>query len=349
MHWARPEYLNLLWGLPFLAAFLAWSLRRRRKRLRALVSPALAVRLTADFSVPKAVAGALLLAGFFMFGILALARPQWGMRIDTVRRKGVDVITALDTSYSMTAEDIAPDRLTKAKSEIRGLIGRLQGDRIGLVAFAGTAVVQCPLTLDYGAAGLFLDVANTEIIPEPGTSLAAAIETATAAFIAKEKKYKVLVIFTDGEDLEGQVETAVRKAREGGVVIYAVGIGTQDGRPIPIRDPGGAIIDYRKDADGQIVVSRLDERSLAEVASATGGRYFRATTSEGELDEIYDDISRMEKKQLESRLYQNFEDQFQYPLAPAAACLLGAAWITERRRPGVRWWNRRQETGDSKQ
>jgi Ca-activated chloride channel family protein len=237
----------------------------------------------------------------------------------------------------MHAEDVAPDRLEKAKSEIRGLIERLKGDRIGLVAFAGTAVVECPLTLDYGAATLFLDVANTEIIPEPGTSLATAIQTATSAFIAKETKYKVLVIFTDGEDLEGQVHAAVEKARNAGVIIYPVGIGSPEGKPIPVRDQKGDIVEYRKDSNGQVVISRLDERSLAEIASKTGGRYFRATTSESELDQIYDEISRMEKKQLESRLYQNFEDQFQYPLALAVFCLVAEALIGERRRPGQGW------------
>ena len=228
-------------------------------------------------------------------------------------------------------------RLEKAKSEVRGLIGRLSGDRIGLVAFAGTAVVQCPLTLDYGAASLFLDIANTETIPEPGTSLAAAIQTATSAFIAKERKYKVLVIITDGEDLDGQVETAVDRAREAGVIIYTIGIGSPEGRPIPVRDVKGDIIEYRKDPAGQVVVSSWMNGRWRRLRLGNGGRYFRATTSEGELDEIYDDISRMEKKELESRLYQNFEDQFQYPLALAILFLVAEAWMSERRRPGLGW------------
>lgn len=340
MHFARPENLHLLWALPILALFFVWSFRRRRRRLEAFVSPRLKERLTGEFSRRKAILRALLLVGFFCFGILALARPQWGMKTDAVRRQGVDVVAALDTSYSMSAEDVAPNRLEKAKSEIRGLINHLKGDRVGLVAFAGTAVVQCPLTLDYGAAMLFLDVANTEIIPEPGTSLAAAIETATSSFIARENKYKVLVIFTDGEDLQGQVEDAVRKARDGGVVIYAVGIGSPEGKPIPVRDPNGDVIDYRKDPEGRIVVSRLDERSLAEITAETGGRYFRATVQEIELDSIYDDISRIEKKQLESRLFRNFEDQFQYPLGLALLCLVLEAWLGERRGPGRGWMER---------
>ncbi len=340
MHFARSEYLYLLLILPMLGLFFSWSFYRRRKRLAMFVSRKLSDRLTPDFSRGKAAFRALLLTAFFLFGILALARPQWGMRLNTVRRQGVDIIAALDTSYSMNAEDIAPSRLAKAKNEIRGLIGRLKGDRIGLVVFAGTAIVQCPLTLDYGAALLFLDAANTEMIPEPGTSLAAAIQTADSAFIAKERKYKVLVIFTDGEDLEGQIGEAVAKARDEGVIIYTVGIGSPEGKPLPERDAKGDIVAYRKNQDGQVVISRLDEQSLREIASKTNGAYFRATTSESELDQLYDDVSRMETRPLESRVVQTFEDQFQYPLGAALLCLIAEAWLSERRKPGRGWMAR---------
>ena len=291
MQFARPEYLNLLWVLPALALFFFWSFRTRRERLEKIVSPSLIPRLTEEFSRGKAVLRSLFLIGFFLFGILAAARPQWGARLEMVNRRGVDLIAALDTSYSMNAEDIAPNRLEKAKGEIRRLIQRSEGDRIGLITFSGKAIVQCPLTLDHGAADLFLDIADTGMIPEPGTSLASAIETATSAFVEKERKYKVLVLFTDGEDLEGQVDNAVRKAKEAGVIIYAIGTGTPQGKPIPIRDEKGDVVEYRKDSDGKIVVSSLDERSLAEIAAQTGGRYFRATTSENEIDELYRDIS----------------------------------------------------------
>ncbi len=340
MIFARPQYLNFLWVLPLIAVFFFWSLRRRRRRLEAFVSPVLVPRLTLEFSHVKAVWRSVLLTGFFGFSILALARPQWGMKIETVQRQGVDLIVALDTSFSMNAEDVPPNRLAKAKSEIRDLIDRLKGDRVGLLVFAGSAVVQCPLTLDYGAAELFLDIADTGIVPDPGTSLAAAIQTATSAFIAKEKKYKVLVIFTDGEDLEGQVRPACDRAREAGVIIYTVGIGSPEGKPIPVRNEKGDVVEYRKDPEGQIVVSRLDERALAEIATQTGGRYFRASTSENELDQIYDDMTHMEKKLLETRLYQNYEDRFQYPLALAVGCLAIEAWIAERRRPGGSWLGR---------
>ena len=289
-------------------------------------------QLTMGFSRTKAVLRVVLLCGFFTCSILALARPQWGARLEMVRRKGLDLVIALDTSYSMNTEDIAPSRLEKAKREIRSLIARLKGDRVGLVAFAGTAVLYCPLTLDYGAANLFLDVLDTSVIPEPGTALGPAIQTATSAFSATERKYKILVLFTDGEDLEGDIAAAVDKARDGGVIIYTVGIGTPEGKPIPVRDEKGDIVEYRKDSGGQIVVSRLDETALAQIAVNTGGRYFRASASENELDAIYDEISKQEKKELESRLFQNFEDRFQYPLALAIAFLVAELWMSERRR-----------------
>jgi Ca-activated chloride channel family protein len=340
MRFARPEYLNLLWALPVLVLFFVWSFRHRRKRLEKVVSSTLVPQLTEDFSRFKAMLKSLLILGFFAFGVLAAARPQWGTKLQTVRRQGVDIIAALDTSYSMNTEDIAPNRLEKAKGEIRKLIQDSEGDRIGLVSFAGGAMIQCPLTLDHGAVHLFLDSATTGMTPEPGTSLASAIETATSAFIEKEKKYKVLILFTDGEDLEGQVDKAVNKAKEAGVVIYAIGIGTSQGMPIPIRDAKGDVVEYRKDPAGRVVVSRLDERSLARIANETGGRYFRASTSESEIDALYDDISGLEKKELESRLFQNFEERFQYPLAFAILFLAAACWISDKHKPGVTWLSR---------
>jgi Ca-activated chloride channel family protein len=340
MIFGRSEYLYILWLVPALGLFFWWSLYNRRKRLHRFIGSTLASKLTVEFSRGKTILKALLLLGFFTFGILAAARPQWGTKLQTVRRHGIDLIAALDISYSMNAEDIAPNRLEKAKGEIRKLIQKSEEDRIGLVGFSGTAVVLCPLTLDHGAASLFLDSSVAGMIPAPGTSLASAIATATAAFIEKERKYKVLILFTDGEDLEGQVDSAVSKAKEAGVIIYTVGIGTSQGKPIPIRDAKGDVVEYRKDPDGKVVISSLDERSLAEIADRTGGHYYRATTSENEMEALYSDISGLEKKDLESRIFQNFEDQFQYPLALAIFCLALSSWIGEKRTHGVTWFRR---------
>ena len=350
MHFARPEYLYLLWAIPALGLFFYWSFRDRRRKLGKLIGSSLGQQLTEEFSRPKAVLRSLFILGFFTFGILAVARPQWGTRLETVHRRGVDIIAALDTSYSMNTEDVAPNRLEKAKGEIRRLLQRSEGDRIGLVTFSGQAMVQCPLTLDHGSIELFLDAAGAGMGPEPGTSLASAIRTATSAFIEKERKYKVLILFTDGEDLEGEVDGAIRAAKEAGVIIYAIGIGTPQGKPIPIRDSKGDVVEYRKDPDGKVVISSLDESSLAKIASESAGRYFRATTSENEIDALYNDVSSLEKKELESRLFQNYEDRFQYPLSLAILFLVAESWISERRNPGETWlsklrMSRRSTTG----
>jgi Ca-activated chloride channel homolog len=337
MHFAKPEYLNLLWLLPALGIFFYFVFRERRKRLERFIGAHLSARLSLEFSRAKSILRFFLIIGFFAFAILAIARPQWGARLETIHRHGVDIIAALDVSYSMNTEDVAPNRLERAKSDIRGLVAKSEGDRIGLVAFSGAATVQCPLTLDHGAIDLFLDSASAGMIPEPGTSLASAIETATNAFVAKERKYKVLILFTDGEDLQGQVNKAVEKAKEAGVIIYALGIGSLQGQPIPIRDAKGNRLDYRKDPNNQVVMSALDERSLAEITDQTGGRYFRATTSGNEIQELYKDISGLEKKELESKLQQNFEDRFQYPLALAIVFLAAECWLSEKRKPGATW------------
>ena len=339
MYFARSEFLHFLWAVAALAFLIAWSLRRRRTRLARFAGPH-SPALAADHSRARAILRSMWLLAFFAFGVFALGRPQWGTRTEIVRRKGVDVFIALDTSYSMNTEDIAPSRLASARSHARTLISKLRGDRIGIISFAGSAIILCPLTLDYGAANLFLDAADTGNVTDPGTSLAAAIRTANSAFIARERKFKVLVLLTDGEDLEGKLEDAAARAREAGIIIYAIGIGTPEGRPIPVRDEKGDVVEYRRDPNGQVVVSSLDERSLAGIATQTGGRYFRATTAGGELDTIYGEVSQLEKKEFESRLIQNLEDRFQYPLLAAILLLAAEAWMSERRRPGRSWLRR---------
>jgi len=333
MRFARPEWLKLLWALLPAAGLFWWSLRNRRIRLERVIAAPLLGMHTEDFSPARAILKGCFLAGFFCFGILAAARPQWGIRLETLHRHGVDVIAALDTSYSMAAEDVIPSRIEKAKGEIKRVVEQLEDDRVGLVSFAGNAVLQCPLTLDRGAVLMLLDAAATGMEAEPGTSLASAISRATSAFSARETKYKALVLFTDGEDLEGQVDAAVRKAAESGVVLYAVGVGTPQGAPIPVRDARGDVVEYRKDPAGQVVVSRLDEQSLSRIARETGGRYFRATTGESEIGALCAAIAGLDSKELDSRLAQNLEDRFQVPLALAVACLAASFSVGEKRRP----------------
>jgi Ca-activated chloride channel family protein len=246
----------------------------------------------------------------------------------------------LDCSLSMETEDIKPNRLEKARNQIKNFMKNLRGDRVGLVAFAGDAFVQCPLTLDYGAASLFLDNVDTGIIPEPGTAIGEAIKTAAGAFNKKERKYKLLVLITDGEDHEGDPVAAAQDAAGEGIIIYTIGIGTRKGEPIPLKDDQGKLREFKKDGSGTVVVSRLDEVTLEKIALAGGGKYFRATTGELELDAIHEDIGAMEKKALSGRFFTQMEDRFQIPLLIGILLILGEAFVSNRVRTKKAWEGR---------
>lgn len=272
--------------------------------------------------------------------VVAIARPQIGTRIEEVTREGQDIIVAIDVSASMMAEDISPSRLEKAKHEIGEMIDKLEGDRIGLIAFAGEAFVQCPLTLDYGAAKLLLSVINPNLIPLPGTNVSQALIKAIETFEQQERKHKILILITDGEDHVGDIDQYAEAAAREGIVIYTVGIGTPEGVPIPEFDLAGNRIGFRKDSDGQTIVTKLDELTLEKIASTTGGKYFRATPEEAELDRIYAEISSGEKKELGSMQFTRFEDRFQYFLALFILILLFETILPERRKIKEEWKGR---------
>ena len=253
--------------------------------------------------------------------ILALANPRIGTRLVQVKREGVDIIVAMDVSQSMQAEDIAPSRLQKAKHEVAGFIQRLKGDRIGLVAFAGSAYLQCPLTTDYSAAKIFLDVMDSDLIPVPGTAIGDALETAMKGFLQGQSTKKVIVLITDGEDHEHNAEDIAREAAKQGIVIYTVGMGTPQGQPIPVGE-GTQGQGYKKDKSGSVIVSKLDEDLLTSIADITGGAYYLGTPGENELDKIYGKIFGMEKGEIEAREFTDFEDRFQWFLLPGLLCFL---------------------------
>ena len=247
---------------------------------------------------------------------------------------------ALDTSLSMLAEDIKPNRLTRARYEIEGLIDRLEGDRIGLVAFAGKSFVLCPLTLDYGAAKIFLDTVDTDLISVKGTAIGDAVRMATRAFGSSEKKYQVLILITDGEDHAGDPLDAAEAADDAGVRIFAVGVGTPDGELVPIRD--GDEVNYLRDSAGRIVKTRLDQATLEKMAALSDGAYVQAGGGRVGLEEVYTRIAEMEKKDLGSREYTQYIDRFQWPLALALVCFLGEALLSDRRKLGGEWRGRFQ-------
>lgn len=336
MRFERPEYLFLLMLVFFLLILFWWVAHARKRALEQLGDSGLLVRLAESLSRKNRArkVGLVILATIFL--VLTIAQPQYGKRLTLIKREGVDIIVAVDVSLSMLAEDVKPNRLELARREVTGLIDRLKGDRVALIAFAGNAFVQCPLTLDYGAARIFLEVINPNLIPEPGTAIGEAIRTAQGAFVQKERKYKILILITDGEDHETDPIGAARAAAREGVRIYTVGIGSITGDPIPLRDGKGNFLGFKKDENGEVVLSRLDEPTLQKIALETGGKYYHATAGGLELDRIYDEISRMEKKGLKGDYLTKHEDRFQYPLFIVLLLLSIEFFLTERRKLKVR-------------
>lgn len=296
-------------------------------------------KLSESVSRGRQVAKAVLVVLAVLFMALALARPQIGTRLEEVKREGVDIFIALDVSKSMLAEDIKPSRLAKAKHEISKFIDMLRGDRIGLIAFAGEAFVQCPLTLDYGAAKTFLNIMDPSLIPEPGTNLSAAIGTAMKSFESQERKHKVLVLVTDGEDHGNNVMQAAEVADREGVVIYTVGIGSPKGVPIPIYDRRGNK-EFKKDRRGEIILTKLDQFTLEKIALTTNGKYYQSITGETRLEKIYEEIAKMEKKELASMKFTQYEDRFQYVLIFAIIFLVLELLLSERVKIKHEWRGR---------
>ncbi|MFH0921871.1 MAG: VWA domain-containing protein [Fibrobacterota bacterium] len=331
MEYRSPEWLFALLLLPVLVLFFWAAARSRKRALARFGEPALMARLSSAAPGSRARLKGLLLLGAFLCIVVALGRPLFGAKQEIMKRKGVDIVIALDVSNSMLAEDIKPDRIRRAKYEITRLLDRIKADRVGLVAFAGAAFVQCPVTTDYGAVRTFLDVLDPAAIPAQGTDITGAIEKSARCFNRNENKYKVLVLITDGEDNEGDVVAAAKKAREEGVVIFALGIGSKGGVPIPLDKRSGSIV-YKKDRDGNTVLTTLNEETLESVADATGGRYFHSTGGALELDRIYGEISRIEKKELKAEEFNRLQEQFMWPLALGLLLLAAEFFVPARRR-----------------
>jgi len=332
----NESVLNALVLLLPLFLFLRWSWIRRRKALERLGNIELLERLTVHVSREKQQAKLAMIFFAILFLILAMARPQWGMKETALVSKGRDIIIALDTSASMLAEDIKPNRMARAKHELDLLIDRLQGDRVGLIVFAGEAFVQCPLTPDYSAAKMFLSEVDVGTVPVPGTSLDRAIDMARERFIETERQYKVLILLTDGEQTTGDPMPAVQKAASEGIQIYTIGIGSLSGVPIPIRDENGQLVEWKKQKSGELVQSRLDEGMLLKMSTETGGKYYHASADEFELQKIYEDIeqNRAEKTQ-RSLLTVQYEDRFQWFLLPAFVLLMLETILSDRKRTPV--------------
>jgi Ca-activated chloride channel family protein len=326
---ANPEYLYLLLLLPVMIALFIINEFRRRNSLKKLGETFLIGKLIPEISRIRP-------AIKFLFQILAiaaavimLARPQFGSRIEEVKKQGVEVIIALDVSNSMLAEDIQPNRLTRAKQAISKLVDNLENDKIGLIVFAGDAYTQIPITTDYVSAKMFLSTINPDMVPKQGTAIGAAIDLASRSFTPGEGKSKAIIIITDGENHEDDPVASAEKASKAGIVIHTIGIGSSEGVPVPVGSGGKR--DYLKDADGSTVITKLDEDILKRIAVSASGNYIRASNSNIGLDEIFSDIRKMKRDELESTMYTEYNDQFQIFAAVAFFFLILDFIIMERK------------------
>jgi len=339
IRFAHPEYIYLLGILPAFVVVYMFSARVRRRALQRFGDIHILERLAESASKKKKLMKLAILLFALTFIVVALANPQIGTRMQEVKQEGVDIFVALDVSLSMKAEDIKPNRLEKAKLEIRNLIDRLGGDRLGLIVFAGEAYTQFPLTTDYSAANLFLDVVDVDVVPVPGTAIGSAIKRAMESFNFKETTTKVIVIVTDGENTEGDAFEAANDAAKQGVLLYTIGMGSPSGTPIPIYNPSGQQVDFKRDREGNIVVTKLDEVSLEKIAPVGNGKYFRGTNAQGELNEIYKTISTLQKREFGVKQFTDYEDRFQFFLGAGIVLLLVELLISEKKVKWIARWN----------
>jgi Ca-activated chloride channel family protein len=318
---ASPGWLLGLLLLPLAAGLEALCTRRDRGRTAQLVARPLWARVVRrpPESWRFVRLGLLLVASAGL--VFALARPQWGIVREKVEREGVDCVLVLDASGSMATEDVGPNRFFLARQALGSLVARLTGDRFGLVAFEGEAYPLVPLTLDADALGLFLDTLEPGVVPAPGSSLGAGLARGLDLFVDKDRKNKVMVLVSDGEDLEGQVEDAVARAKEAGVVVHTVGVGTEAGQPVPDLDKDGRRTGFKRDEQGQAVVSRLNMESLESIARGTGGKAFRLTPADTSLGGLAAAIEGMEQKTLAREFSYRRKERFQVPLAVGLVAL----------------------------
>lgn len=329
MRFAQLNYIYLFWIFIGLILFFIWASRSRKKAMSSFADKELLKHLADSFNPQKRSLKVFLLVACIFFLGLSLMRPQWGFDWQDVKRRGLDILIAVDTSKSMLTEDVKPNRLARAKLALSDFVKKLKGDRIGLIAFAGTAFLECPLTVDYNGFLLSLESVDTELIPKGGTSISSAIREALRSYEGGLNKYKILIIITDGEDHEGDPLKAAGGAKKEGIRIFSVGIGTQEGDLIPVQEKENG---YLKDQEGNVVKSRLNEDLLERIALETGGSYVRSTSKEFGLNLIYEDkLSKMEKKEFESKMVKQYKEKFQRALAIAIILLTAEMLITEKK------------------
>jgi len=303
----RPDILYLLFLIPILLLWFIINQKQNRKRMLSFAQDDLLATLMPDRSLRRPKIKFLFISLSIIFFIVGLANPQIGSKLEEMKRQGVEIIIALDVSNSMLAEDIKPNRLERAKRTISQLINKLHGDKVGLIVFAGKAYVQMPTTTDYRAAKMFLSSISPGIVPVQGTAIGEAIDLGINSFTKDNDKNKVLLVITDGENHEEGAIKLAEQATTQGIHVYTIGMGLAEGTPIPVYDRYGRK-DYRRDKEGKVIVTKLNEEMLQQVAVAGEGMYLPAT----QLENLFEDIQKMDKQEFESKVYSDYEDRFQY-------------------------------------
>lgn len=332
-------YFYLLFIIPILVVvFMALQIWKKRTQKK-FGDLSLLKRVTPDKSMFKASFKLLLFLLGLSFMIIALVNPKIGTKLETVKREGVDIVFALDVSKSMLAEDIAPNRLEKGKRLVSEIINQLGSDRIGIIAYAAQAYPQLPITTDYGAAKMFLQSMNTDMLSSQGTAINEAIDLASTYFDDDQQTNRVLFIISDGEDhAEGTTTASVEKAVEEGIRIFTVGVGKPKGAPIPLKR-NGIVESLKKDMNGEVVITKLNEEILIEIAEEGNGEYINGDNTMEAVDYIKDQLNQMDKKEFEAKQFAEFKDQFQWFVGAALLLLFIDIFVLDRKTKWLRKLN----------
>lgn len=326
---ANPEYLYLLILVPLIVVLYFYALYKSRKKIKRLGDPELISQLMPDYSAFRASLKLWILFAAFCCSVLMLARPQFGTKEETVKKKGVELIIALDVSNSMRAEDVSPDRLERAKMLISKLVDKFDNDKVGLIVFAGDAFTQLPITSDFVSAKMFLNTISPEMVERQGTNLKAAIDLAARSFTPQKGIGKSIILITDGENHEEGALEAAAEAQKQGYTVNVLGIGSPEGAPIPDRKTG----DYRKDREGNTVITRLNEEMCKEISAAGKGIYARIDNSNNAQNAIANEIDKMAKSETDSKIFKEYDEQYQAVAWIVLLLLVAEICVLERKNP----------------
>ena len=327
---AHNEFLYALLAIPVLILIYIITVRLRKRALNKFGNHSVISQLMPDVSGAKPHLKFFIIMMALTLIIFTIAGPEFGSKLKEVKRKGIEIILALDVSNSMNAQDIQPSRLERAKQAILNLIDRLDNDKLGLIVFAGDAYTQIPITTDYSAARMFVSNVTTNIVSRQGTAIGAAINLAAKSFSPSTEASKVIVIISDGENHEGDALEAAKAAADKGIKIFTIGMGSTKGSPIP-ESSGPLNKDFRRDRQGNIIMTKLNVQMLSEIAQIGGGKYYGATSSRVGLSDLFDKLSKLNKEEIDTKVYSEYEEQFPYLVWIALGLLVLDFFIIEKR------------------